>query len=181
VLDRFQALPPEEFRARTSVKIRRARRSLSRTVAEVRPKASLISGLSKRCRGNLAPFVEGPPDVVGRVAVVPRNCAQSPPVWIGDNCLMVDIRRAVPALLLVLPRLSDRLSKVPNRAVRRVKTDRPRPLVECCSWRIEKRRMIPPLATTLCWVLELSAVFKLGFPEKKSRTSPRKPMNRNSR
>ena len=45
---------------------------------------------------------------------------------------------------------------------------------------LQKRRMMPPLATTLCWLLELSATFRSGLPEKKSRTSPRKPMKRNS-
>jgi hypothetical protein len=46
---------------------------------------------------------------------------------------------------------------------------------------LQKRRMMPPLATTLCWLPELSATFRSGLPEKKSRTSPRRPMKRNSR
>ena len=47
--------------------------------------------------------------------------------------------------------------------------------------RPQKRRMIPPLATTLCWVLERNAAFRFGLPEKKSRTSPRKLIKRNNR
>jgi hypothetical protein len=47
--------------------------------------------------------------------------------------------------------------------------------------RPQKRRMIPTLATTLCWVLELSGTGRFGLPDKKSRTSPRRPMKRNSR
>jgi hypothetical protein len=44
----------------------------------------------------------------------------------------------------------------------------------------QKCRITPPLVTILCWVLELSATFRFGLPEKKSRISPRKPIERNS-
>jgi hypothetical protein len=44
--------------------------------------------------------------------------------------------------------------------------------------RDQKRTLMPPLATTLCWVLEDSATLRFGLPDKKSRTSSRKPMNR---
>jgi hypothetical protein len=44
----------------------------------------------------------------------------------------------------------------------------------------QKCRITPPLATILCWVLELSATFRFGLPEKKSRISPRKLIERNS-
>jgi len=37
-----------------------------------------------------------------------------------------------------------------------------------------------PLATMLCCVLADSATFRFGLPDTKSRTSPRKPNNRNS-
>jgi len=42
----------------------------------------------------------------------------------------------------------------------------------------QKRRMTPPLATTLCWVLEFNLTFRSGLPERKSRTSALKPMKR---
>jgi hypothetical protein len=45
----------------------------------------------------------------------------------------------------------------------------------------QKRTLMPPLATMLCCVLEDSATFRFGLPDTKSRTSPRKPKNRNNR
>jgi hypothetical protein len=45
----------------------------------------------------------------------------------------------------------------------------------------QKRTLMPPLATILCCVLEDSATLRFGLPDTKSRTSPRKPKNRNSR
>src|SRR5580700_6350557 len=46
---------------------------------------------------------------------------------------------------------------------------------------LQNLRRMPPLATTLCWVLEVGAALRLGFPDRKSRTSPRKPISRKSR
>src|SRR5258705_13967919 len=34
--------------------------------------------------------------------------------------------------------------------------------------RRQKRRITPPLATTLCWVLEFNLTFRPGLPERKS-------------